>query len=147
MGRSEQPVAGTNPAVVAFARQLRALRSAAGNPTYRVMAGRAYASRTCLSAAASGQQLPTLTMALAFVRACGGDIEQWRVTWMRAHATSKTFGTKGSTRGTNRIDGVGVAGGRELVGPVGARYRHPVPPASGGGPRSRRPTPWRPAGT
>jgi hypothetical protein len=89
MGRREQPISGSNPAVVDFARQLRELRRSAGNPTYRAMARRVYASRTCLSGAASGHQLPTLMVSLAFVRACGGNVEQWRARWLHACTTAK----------------------------------------------------------
>lgn len=89
MGRREQPIKGDNPAVVDFARQLRELRRAAGNPTYRRMAAQVYASRTCLSAAASGEQLPTLGMTEAFVRACGSDVQQWRARWAEAWRAAK----------------------------------------------------------
>ncbi|MEV6487000.1 WD40 repeat domain-containing protein [Streptomyces sp. NPDC051576] len=53
----------------------------AGNPTYRDLAKRAHYSLATLSSAASGRQLPTLVVTLAYVRACGGDEEQWARAW------------------------------------------------------------------
>jgi hypothetical protein len=109
MGRHEQPIRGDNPIVVGFARRLRELRRAAGTPTYRQMARQAYASRTCLSAAASGGQLPTLNITEAFVRACGGDVAQWRALWAEAWTLTRQMETCSTAEHDNTTE-------RELVG-------------------------------
>jgi WD40 repeat protein len=41
-------------------------------------------SITTLSRAAKGEQLPSLPVALAYVRACGGDAEEWERRWREA---------------------------------------------------------------
>ncbi|WP_437074764.1 nSTAND1 domain-containing NTPase [Streptomyces sp. enrichment culture] len=67
-----------------FAYELRKLRQEAGGPTYREMARRAHYSVTALSQAAAGEQLPSLAVALAYVTACGGDLEEWERRWREA---------------------------------------------------------------
>lgn len=64
-----------------FAEDLRQLRSAAGTPTYRELSRKAQYSTSALAAATSGQSLPTLEVTLAYVRACGGDEQEWRERW------------------------------------------------------------------
>ncbi|MEU1012464.1 hypothetical protein [Streptomyces sp. NPDC005890] len=63
---------------------MRKLRAEAGGITYRVLSRRAGYSVTTLSQAAAGEQLPTLTVTLAYVRACGGDGAQWEARWKQA---------------------------------------------------------------
>lgn len=78
------PSAGGAPAaisVAAFAAQLRELRDRAGRPSYRRLAQLAHYSHTALSQAAAGQSLPSLAVTQAFVRACGGDVEEWSARW------------------------------------------------------------------
>ncbi|WP_329026771.1 nSTAND1 domain-containing NTPase [Streptomyces sp. NBC_00690] len=83
-GRREAPIdPGLGP-VPLFASQLRALRREAGGLTYRVMAKSAGYSVTTLSRAASGEQLPSLPVALAYAGACGGDPVQWEARWREA---------------------------------------------------------------
>ncbi|MFF4520207.1 nSTAND1 domain-containing NTPase [Streptomyces bluensis] len=80
-GRTEgelDPEAGPVPR---FAAELRALREAAGRPTYRAMAQRARYGVTALSQAAAGKQLPTRAVTLAYVKACGGDVIEWERRW------------------------------------------------------------------
>ncbi|WP_229783431.1 helix-turn-helix domain-containing protein [Pilimelia anulata] len=72
------PTAGP---LAALAHDLRRLRAAAGNPTYRALATRAGYSATTLSEAAGGSRLPTLEVLLAYVGACGGDPAAWRARW------------------------------------------------------------------
>ncbi|HEU5470950.1 MAG TPA: hypothetical protein VFV67_09885 [Actinophytocola sp.] len=67
-----------------FAWELRRLRRDRGAPTYRAMAGRVAYSAPALSQAAAGERLPSLPVALAYVRACGGDPEEWTRRWHRA---------------------------------------------------------------
>jgi len=60
------------------------LREEAGGPTYRQLSARSHYSTTVLSRAAGGQELPSLTVALAFAEACGGDRAEWERRWIRA---------------------------------------------------------------
>jgi NB-ARC domain len=81
MGRPERPLEGIDEPIVAFARDLRALRKAAGNPSYRELARTAMFAPSVLSSAASGRRMPTLPVTLAFVAACGGDQRAWEGRW------------------------------------------------------------------
>ena len=84
MGRHEEPLDPGSP-LFEFAAGLRALRRAAGSPTYRQLATRARYSQSVLSAAASGNSLPTLAVLRAYVKACGGDPGPWQQQWERMH--------------------------------------------------------------
>lgn len=84
MGRREgalDPAAGP---VQRFASELRELRREAGGVTYREMARRANYSVATLSRAAAGEQLPSLPVTLAYVRACGADAGAWEERWHAA---------------------------------------------------------------
>ncbi|AOR30002.1 hypothetical protein BFF78_01910 [Streptomyces fodineus] len=78
-----------------FAFELRKLRAEAGGITYRVLAQRAGYSVTTLSQAAAGEQLPTLTVALAYVQACGGDPVEWEARWKQASDEAAVLGPEG----------------------------------------------------
>ncbi|MFI6735079.1 hypothetical protein ACIBI9_19310 [Nonomuraea sp. NPDC050451] len=86
MGRREAPLDASDGPVRAFASDLRELRRAAGNPPYRSLATRAYCSASALANAASGKDLPSLNVTLAYVRACGGDVEAWERRWHEVNA-------------------------------------------------------------
>ncbi|MFD3617788.1 hypothetical protein ACFWWT_21625 [Streptomyces sp. NPDC058676] len=88
MGRREKPLDPGAGAVQRFAYELRKLRDEAGTPTYRAMAHRAGYSAPTLSAAASGERLPTLPVLLAYVTACGGNPGEWEDRWREAVADS-----------------------------------------------------------
>jgi hypothetical protein len=78
------PATGGDPKAalaVGFAAGLRELRDRAGRPSYRQLAKVAHYSHTALSQAASGRDLPSLAVTLAFVRACGGDQDDWTTRW------------------------------------------------------------------
>ncbi|MEI5102993.1 helix-turn-helix domain-containing protein [Streptomyces sp. PmtG] len=77
------PAAGP---VARFALALRALRRQAGGPTYREMAQRARYAATVFSRAASGDQLPSLEVTLAYAAACGADQEEWEARWHQARS-------------------------------------------------------------
>jgi hypothetical protein len=79
MGRRERVV--PDGPLRDFALGLRALREAAGGPTYRAMAARAGFSAAALSIAANGERLPSLEVTLAYVGACGGDMAEWERRW------------------------------------------------------------------
>ncbi|MEU7109759.1 hypothetical protein ABZ951_32660 [Streptomyces sp. NPDC046215] len=64
-----------------FAFELRKLRREAGSPTYRVMADGTGYSIAALARAAAGETLPSLPLALAYVKACGGDLAEWERRW------------------------------------------------------------------
>ncbi|MET8685193.1 hypothetical protein ABZV77_13340 [Streptomyces sp. NPDC004732] len=81
MGRREKPIdPGAGP-VQSFAYELRKLRIEAGTPTYRTMAEGAAYSAAALARAAAGEALPSLALALSYVRACGGDAAEWERRW------------------------------------------------------------------
>ncbi|MBL1108772.1 helix-turn-helix domain-containing protein [Streptomyces sp. 5-8] len=97
VGRRERPVdPGAGP-VQRFAYELRKLRQEAGGLTYREMARRAHYSVSALSQAAAGEQLPSLDLALAYARACDGDVEEWERRW---HETAEESAVR------DREDGV-----------------------------------------
>jgi hypothetical protein len=86
MGRLERPLNPKAGEVERFAADLRALRERAGHPTYRSLALRAHYAVTTLSQAAAGNRLPTLDVALAYVRACGADQaaqQEWCRRWQQ----------------------------------------------------------------
>ncbi|MFG2651183.1 helix-turn-helix domain-containing protein [Streptomyces sp. NPDC048436] len=84
MGRPETDIdPGLGP-VQRFAFELRKLRQEAGGITYRQMARQVEVSVSTLSRAAGGEQLPSLTVALAYVRACGGQEQAWEQRWREA---------------------------------------------------------------
>ncbi|MEV5342779.1 hypothetical protein AB0K93_30480, partial [Streptomyces sp. NPDC052676] len=56
------------------------------------MARRAHYSVTALSQAAAGEHLPSLAVALAYVRACGGDLEEWERRWKEASEEAASLG-------------------------------------------------------
>jgi WD40 repeat protein len=81
MPRGERPLDAGDGALLRFAADLRRLRKKVGTPTYRELARRVHYSVTTLSSAADGRKLPSLAVTLAFVRACGGDADEWERRW------------------------------------------------------------------
>ncbi|MEU2718064.1 helix-turn-helix domain-containing protein [Streptomyces sp. NPDC007205] len=84
MGRRESPLDPAAGPVQRFAFDLRKLRQEAGGLTYRAMAQQTGYSVATLSRAAAGGQLPSLEVALAYVRACGADPGEWERRWQAA---------------------------------------------------------------
>ena len=82
MGRPENTISASGP-VADFAEQLRLLRQHAGL-TLRQLTTRTGLSTATLSVAASGRKLPAWEVARAYVQACGGDADDWRVRWEHA---------------------------------------------------------------
>jgi hypothetical protein len=83
------PTAGTHPAISiapdgleSFARDLRALRAKA-ELDYPEMAEVSHYTMKTLASAAGGLRLPTLPVAVAYVRACGGNIAEWEERWQK----------------------------------------------------------------
>jgi hypothetical protein len=86
MGRREAPIDQDYAPLAAFARDLRDLRTRAGDLPYRALERHARYSASTLATAASGNRLPTLEVTLAYVRACSGDLEFWTQRWKRLYA-------------------------------------------------------------
>ncbi|NMO90429.1 helix-turn-helix transcriptional regulator [Actinomycetospora sp. TBRC 11914] len=72
--------------LVEFARDLRALREAAGTPKFATMARRTGRSKTALADAAGGQHLPRWETVEDFVRACDADPAPWHRRWLALRA-------------------------------------------------------------
>ncbi|WP_082114444.1 helix-turn-helix domain-containing protein [Lentzea aerocolonigenes] len=81
MARQERPLDEGDSPLLRFAADLRALRRAAGMPTYRQLGALTHYSPATLSDAAGGRKLPTLDVTLSYVRACGGDEPSWERRW------------------------------------------------------------------
>ena len=82
-GGQAQPVASIAPdGLEAFARDLRALRAKA-DLDYPEMAETSHYEMTTLAAAAGGLRLPSLPVAVAFVRACDGNVAEWEERWQK----------------------------------------------------------------
>jgi hypothetical protein len=65
-----------------FARDLRALRAKA-ELEYPEMAETSHYTMKTLASAAGGLRLPTLPVAVAYVRACGGNVAEWEERWQK----------------------------------------------------------------
>lgn len=89
MGRPERALPRETGAVSAFARELRQLRYAAGNPSYRELSRRALFAPSVLSTAAAGNALPSLRVTVAFAQACGASPDVWVRKW---HAVAAPAG-------------------------------------------------------
>ncbi len=81
MPRPERPLDPGDDPLLEFAADLRRLREKAGNPTYRELGRRAHYSAGTLSEAAGGKKMPSLAVALAYVRACDGPEPEWEARW------------------------------------------------------------------
>ena len=85
----ERPASAGQPAVSiapdgldSFARDLRALRAKA-DLDYTEMAETSHYTMKTLVSAAGGLRLPTLPVAVAYVRACGGNVAEWEERWQK----------------------------------------------------------------
>ncbi|MFF3343262.1 hypothetical protein [Streptomyces flavidovirens] len=77
MARPMKQLPRTNDPLVAFARDLQALRKEAGNPPLALMAEHSGLSTATLSNAHAGKKLLTWATVNGYVLACGGDPESW----------------------------------------------------------------------
>jgi Helix-turn-helix domain len=80
MGRPQKPLDRDGSAVREFAFWLRDLRKRSGL-TYDQLGKSAHYATSTVQAATAGNRLPTLRVTMAIVKACGGDIQQWRDYW------------------------------------------------------------------
>ena len=71
------PIGETSDSVARFAADLRKLRLGAGSPTFNRLQALTGVSRTVLSEAFAGRQLPSPRTLEGIVRACGGDSHPW----------------------------------------------------------------------
>jgi hypothetical protein len=78
-----QSVASIAPdGLESFARDLRALRAKA-ELDYPELAELSHYTMKTLASAAGGLRLPTLPVAVAYVRACGGNVAEWEDRWQK----------------------------------------------------------------
>jgi hypothetical protein len=81
-----QAVASIAPdGLESFARDLRALRARA-ELDYPELAELSHYTMKTLASAAGGLRLPTLPVAVAYVRACGGNVAEWEDRWQKLAA-------------------------------------------------------------
>ena len=80
-GRPETQLDPRDGPLAAFAADLRALRAAAGSPTYRQMAALSGVPVGSLARAAGGRTLPGVEVVRAYVKACAGDEGRWIARW------------------------------------------------------------------
>jgi hypothetical protein len=124
----EHPAAAASAVSIApdglesFARDLRALRAKA-ELDYPEMAETSHYTMKTLVSAAGGLRLPTLPVAVAYVRACGGNAAEWEDRWQKL-ATKITADAAKKRRG----DGEERQGLPEPADPP-ALPELPAPPA------------------
>ena len=84
-GRAQSVASIAPDGLDAFARDLRALRAKA-ELDYPEMAELSHYTMKTLASAAGGLRLPTLPVAVAYVRACGGNVTEWEERWQKLAA-------------------------------------------------------------
>ena len=123
-----QPVASIAPdGLDSFARDLRALRAKA-ELDYPAMAEASHYTMKTLASAAGGLRLPTLPVAVAYVRACGANVAEWEDRWQKLAAKITADAKK------RRADGDDHPGPEPMPGHPGAACPARGP---GSGPRAR----------
>ncbi|MCL9758844.1 helix-turn-helix transcriptional regulator [Frankia sp. AiPa1] len=90
MARPESPLPSVPGPVRDFAAALRELRQQAGAIPYRQLAKAAHFSPAHLARAADGRALPRWEVASAYVRACGGNLDEWQERWRAARVASRS---------------------------------------------------------
>lgn len=124
MPRFERPITAEDRRLAAFARDLREVRHRAGTPSYRWLADRTGYSPSTLAKAASGKRLPTFPVLLAYVRACGGDAQRWRLRWRELDARMSTRAEE--TERPSRPAGTGADDRAEAASAIAAELRSMV---------------------
>jgi transcriptional regulator with XRE-family HTH domain len=74
----QQPDDHPQDSIAAFAADLRDLRRAAGNPTLAALSARVGISKSVISVALSGRELPTERTVVELVEELGGEQREWR---------------------------------------------------------------------
>jgi transcriptional regulator with XRE-family HTH domain len=82
MGRPQKPLERDGSPVREFAFWLRDLRMRAGL-TYDQLGKSAHYATSTVQEATAGRRFPTLRLTLAIVKACGGDLREWRAYWVQ----------------------------------------------------------------
>jgi hypothetical protein len=82
MGASRALVSIAPDGLESFARDLRAMRAKA-ELDYPEMAETSHYTMKTLASAAGGLRLPTLPVAVAYVRACDGNVAEWEDGWQK----------------------------------------------------------------
>jgi hypothetical protein len=90
MPRPERPIDPGSGPLAEFALGLRELRQRAGKITYRQLHRSSGRTASALSEAASGNRLPTLQITMAYVRACGGNLQEWERRWQETKTAVTT---------------------------------------------------------
>ena len=123
-GGPAQPVASIAPdGLEAFARDLRALRAKA-DLDYPEMAEVSHYEMKTLAAAAGGLRLPTLPVAVAFVRACGGNVAEWEERWQKlAEKITADAARKRRNDGEENAEPLGTRGHADRPGAAGHQGR------------------------
>jgi hypothetical protein len=80
MGRPQEPLDRDGSPVRELAFWLRDLRNRSGL-TYEKLGKNAHYATSTVQEAAAGRRLPTHRVAMAFVKACDGDLEAWHTYW------------------------------------------------------------------
>jgi hypothetical protein len=129
-----QPVASIAPDdLEAFARDLRALRAKA-DLEYPEMAETSHFEMKTLAAAAGGLRLPTLPVAVAFVRACDGNVAEWEDRWQRlAEKLTAETARKRRNDGEDPGEPVEPADAPAALEPPPVKAAAPPPPDADGG--------------
>jgi len=124
----QRPAAAAQPAVSiapdgleSFARDLRALRAKA-ELDYPEMAEVSHYTMKTLASAAGGLRLPTLPVAVAYVRACGGNAAEWEERWQK-------LATKITSDAAKKHRGDGDGDGRQALPEPADTPALPEPPA------------------
>ena len=129
---SAQPVASISPdGLEDFARDLRTLRAQA-ELDYPEMAETSHFSMKTLAAAAGGLRLPTLPVAVAYVRACGGNVAEWEDRWQKLATKITETAKKRRNDGDQQAEppepgGSATALEPPALGPASARTPDPDP--------------------
>ena len=119
----ERPAVSIAPdGLEAFARDLRALRARA-ELDYPEMAEVSHYTMKTLASAAGGLRLPTLPVAVAYVRACDGNLVEWEERWQKLAAKITAEAAK-----KRRADGDDPQGLPEPADPP-VLAEPPAPPA------------------
>ena len=119
------PVAAIAPdGLESFARDLRALRSKA-ELDYPEMAERSHYTMKTLASAAGGLRLPTLPVAVAYVRACGGDTAEWEDRW---HKLAEKITAEAAKQQGDGEDPPEPAAQAEVAGDQGPQQPAATPP-------------------
>jgi hypothetical protein len=125
-GGPAQPLASIAPdGLEDFARDLRTLRAQA-DLDYPELAETSHFSMKTLVAAAGGLRLPTLPVAVAYVRACGGNVAEWEDRWQKLAAKITDAAMKRRNDGDSRAEPPepaesAIALETPALGPTGAR--------------------------